>query len=912
MSVAASKARERGIALGVMVVLLTFMQVAIPLAENTWIYRDGRFYVNVNENILDAGSLEDPFAHSWYSGELGWNRNLPAGFSNIALGRDGEFYSFRPWLLPVLSTPLYWIFGLFGVLLFNLLGFGVAAYGAERFAREYAPPNAASLAALGLVLVGGTSARAYDYSVDVLLLALVCLALAALVTRRGLATGLLIGLAVLIKPPSILLALPCVLILWERGDKKTFLRAILGGAIALGLGGLMNTWMFGRPWWFGYSRVLVVENGVQAVLSDTDAFGTPWDVGLRDMWGGEWGVARRWGAFALCLVGHAALLRKHPRYVLGSIGTLVALFLLFSRFEWRYDRFLFGAFALQVPALAAGLHQSARGVLAALRRMRRRLHPTALMAAILAILGALASFGTSPPPAERLSRGAYAIGAITLGAGGTLDLGELPAAQLEGEHSVATRTRFGGAIARAPLPAVLTGGLAYALGGFAGLLILHLLLGGVLIYSMTRLASRAAPSWAAAVMSVGLSLLPPLAEAMIAGGPGLYAAALAALGLSLGARRRFVLSAILLGLSAWLADAFYLPLLLPLLWTYRDRRLLKRAGFALAATLGVYGLTTLIVIGRPFASPDDFVIVGHLSTPAAVSAPSLLEVLERAFQIPGPSRALLPLLFIAPFGALLAWRRDRFTGGVMVAALASALVPGAWTDGMSWTPLAALGLGLGGAVALGALPNTIGRISIVREGASPRQLATILATAALAFTVVGALSRASARSEPLRFASPRGVRHAEVQLGPAPCDFLAWELWSWECAVLDGGGEHRTGLKLPEGVAIDGRPLFLIPTAQRRPRAPRTVAWTLPTTDQLAVHAGAPAGPYDADAELIVRVDGDELDRIQIPRAQTRLIHRTYDTSTYAARSDDVRVELEMRMVGRGRSAAIAVDGGFE
>jgi hypothetical protein len=92
-------------ALAALVLAIVGSDVVARFEPNTWLYRDGRFFVNVNENLVENGSLEDPFAHSWYDGKQGWNFDLPASFSNVALGDDGEYWHFRPWIMPVLSTP---------------------------------------------------------------------------------------------------------------------------------------------------------------------------------------------------------------------------------------------------------------------------------------------------------------------------------------------------------------------------------------------------------------------------------------------------------------------------------------------------------------------------------------------------------------------------------------------------------------------------------------------------------------------------------------------------------------------------------------------------------------------------------------------------------------------------------------
>src|SRR5262245_4544921 len=184
--------RRISCALALWAFVLVATDVAAQIQPNTWLFRDGRFYVNVNENLLENGSLEDPFAASWYNGDLDWNYNLSADFSNVALGARGEHYHFRPWLLPILSTPLYFALGLLGVLLFTLLTYCVIAAGTFRFARAYAPADVSALAAVVMTFASGFRHHAYNYSVDLLLVALFSAGLAMLVEKRGALAGVLV------------------------------------------------------------------------------------------------------------------------------------------------------------------------------------------------------------------------------------------------------------------------------------------------------------------------------------------------------------------------------------------------------------------------------------------------------------------------------------------------------------------------------------------------------------------------------------------------------------------------------------------------------------------------------------------------------------------------------------------------
>ena len=248
------------VALGLVVLLLAVVDAAVAYVPSTWIQRDGRFYTNTNVTLVERGSVDQSeWAASWYERDLGWNRTLDAAWSNVAQGRHGNRVPKHPILMPVLSTPLYWAFGLRGLLLFNLLAFAGAGAAAFAFARRYASPTAALIAAGAFLLATGVRTHVYDYHVDVLLLALWLGGLAALHARRGLAAGVLVAGALMLKPTTILLVPAAALL--GRPDRKTFGWAIAGGAGALALWAMKNWVVFGQPWWAGYNRMLVVEDG---------------------------------------------------------------------------------------------------------------------------------------------------------------------------------------------------------------------------------------------------------------------------------------------------------------------------------------------------------------------------------------------------------------------------------------------------------------------------------------------------------------------------------------------------------------------------------------------------------------------------------------------------------------------------
>ena len=376
--------RRAAWALALLVLALAVFFVVIVFAPNTWINRDGRFYVNVNTTIVEDFSLrQEGFANSWYSASLGWNRNLPWDWSNVALGSGGELLPKHPWLMPVLSTPLFFALGLLGTLVFNLLLFGMMAAGFYRFTRDYAGPVSSALSACTFLFGTAVHLYMYDYNIDVLILALFALALGALAARLGAAAGVLYGLCLVIKPTCLMLLPFLLLFLWERKDKQTLKWSLIGGGATLLVAGCVNLWLFGRPWWSGYSRTLILAGGEQKIFSHADAFGRPLSTGLKSVFAG---LAGRHTLMILALPGLVLLARRRWRYVAGALLTLLISVLVFSKFEYDGDRFHWPAIALLLPGLAATFDLLQR----ALARVPRPARP-AMLAALMPVLAFLAA-----------------------------------------------------------------------------------------------------------------------------------------------------------------------------------------------------------------------------------------------------------------------------------------------------------------------------------------------------------------------------------------------------------------------------------------------------------------------------------------------------------------------------------------
>ncbi len=830
--------------LALVILVFAAAEVAAWYMPNTWIKRDGRFYTNVNTTIVEDFSLDQHrFAASWYDGKLGWNHRLDPGWSNIALGRNGEYWPKHPYLMPVLSTPLFFAFGLAGTLLFNLLVLGLAAGAGYLFVREGAScGSVAGLAVLTLLLTPAVREYTYDYHVDILLLGLWLTGLAAIATGRGALAGVMVGLTVVLRP-TCLVWTPClILLLVERRDLAGLRRALIGGAVVLAVWALLNTWMFGRPWWTGYNRTLVVVNGLQQVFSHTDSFTVPFLDGLGRIFTGHWGLVNRFTILALGLPGLLLLARRRPLYCVAAVlGMLISL-ALFACYRYEGDRFHWPAIVLLLPALAASLSMLAKGV----RRLHSRVEledlGAPLVAAFLAVAAVCARLPFGPTIQQRLSQNAY--------------------------H-------------------------ADTLLGAAGLVVLQLLALGTAVFFVTRLMARLAGQRTAAVMALGATLLPVFRADLLAAGPSLLAAALALCALDLALNHRFAPAGACAVLSAWVAGAPWLTAVAVLgLAAWQGKRACVRFAIAAGPVLVAWVLWQLIF--------------GFSSASWAGSLAGLADGLGT----PGPARALLPLIALAPLGLFAAWRKDRrLTLALLVLALSLALPGVAGDRGRpGWPILGILLLVIPVAPLIGWISSGLPTLARLLRG---RRALAACAMLLAVLAAIGTTRRVAAGLKPFRIGSQQALRRAVVDLNGIPCDFLAWEHMSWECSHFDRTVfGQMAGLALPEGIRVGGeqRSMLLVPTG-RRGRI-RRVRWPdLRAGQGLTLAYAVPDGLH-GEAEVVVKIDDTVLDRFKVPaRTGSRILTREIDTIRFAGRA--VTLAIEVRGLHDGRQAAVAFDGGW-
>lgn len=315
----------------------------------TFLIGDGPYYAETSVSLL-------------YDHDLDLRNQLTGGLlvhgGQIALGANGAWYPKHPLLMPVAMLPALFLFGLPGLLGFNLLV--LAALGVAMFAlaRRYAPAGPSSAAVCALIF--GTFMRGYIYNLSPDLFAALILGMGILVLledRTG-AGGLWLGAAVLAKV-LLLVALPFGLAFAaSRRGARGAARFLAGCAVPLLLLGAMNLRLFGSPFVTAYDRNVAIEDGRTLMTSHRSQF----DIHLLHGLAGELldpthGVLTTAPLLLLAIPGSLIVFGRRRADAILLVGIPVATFLLLSAYRsWASshvgNRFLIPSMALATPALA--------------------------------------------------------------------------------------------------------------------------------------------------------------------------------------------------------------------------------------------------------------------------------------------------------------------------------------------------------------------------------------------------------------------------------------------------------------------------------------------------------------------------------------------------------------------------------
>jgi hypothetical protein len=311
----------------------------------TFIFRDGSFYAQTNRSIARAFTLrqENFQPKSWYDGSLPWYRDLDAGWSNVAVGANGEWYPKHSYLMPVFSTPFYVVFAQFGLLLFNALCMFTALYSAYLFASARFSKEASAIATFLLASSPLVPYLTYAYSHDCFTACLVGIFLVLLDRRRYFLSGLIGGFAIFARITDLFIVAPISLLTLELKPLKSLAK---GAILPISLYLVLNFIMFGSPLSTSYHNILTVQGQRQVLESHASAFETPFLQGIRRFFS----HSQEGELFEMAPLGVLSLLGLIP-FALKRKGEGLALFLSFALFFVFFAKFRYGGARFFMPYL---------------------------------------------------------------------------------------------------------------------------------------------------------------------------------------------------------------------------------------------------------------------------------------------------------------------------------------------------------------------------------------------------------------------------------------------------------------------------------------------------------------------------------------------------------------------------------
>ncbi len=328
-------------------------QVGVRLPHESYMKGDSIYYANTAYSLLADGDLDQRNqTDRRIFAQTGPHSRISLADSNIARGRDGRWYPKHPVLMPLVSAPFMAVWDGFGLVLYNLASLLLLLVAIRRTAALVAGDAAAAVAAVAVGLSPMFHHFAYSYCPDILSALLVTAGVGAALARRGLAAGLLLGLAVWVKLPNAL-ALALVGGWWLAGRRwRPLLRLCAGAAVGLGLQAGLNWHMFGAPWLTGYQRVWLVEAGVHRIGSHLGSFSRPLADGLAlQLTDPRHGLL---ATAAVALIGWLGLPRLWRRsrpaaIVIALFGALTFLF--YCKYDFTHASHFSNRFLMPVVAL---------------------------------------------------------------------------------------------------------------------------------------------------------------------------------------------------------------------------------------------------------------------------------------------------------------------------------------------------------------------------------------------------------------------------------------------------------------------------------------------------------------------------------------------------------------------------------
>lgn len=318
---------------------------------------DSSFYAQIDRSLAKDFTLrqEKVQPRSWYTKNMGWNTNFPDSWSDISLGRNGEWYPKHPFLMSIVALPFFLVFGIPGLLIFSILIASIGMYFAYRSAQHLFDERSALIALAVFIPFRIMIYNTYGFRNDIFFATLVSASLFYALTKKSAVSGLLAGFALFAKITNILILLPVLTPILLIHGRRHLLRFFAAVSVPVFLLALANTLMYGAPWVFSYQRVLVMHNGHPQMVTHTSDFRFPFWQGLRrlimDRGQGLLNIAP---ATILGLLGLPFLFRKAKWLTVGFVIAFVAFFLFHAKYIYLWGRFFLPWYEIaMIPA--AGL-----------------------------------------------------------------------------------------------------------------------------------------------------------------------------------------------------------------------------------------------------------------------------------------------------------------------------------------------------------------------------------------------------------------------------------------------------------------------------------------------------------------------------------------------------------------------------
>ena len=343
-------------------ILFTFL-VWRQYEPHTYLHGDGAFYANINKSIWNDGTIDQTnyHPHSWLEDDLGWNRDLDQGWSNVSLGRDGRWMPKHSYILPLFSTPFYALFGLTGLLFFQVLMMTTLVVASYAIASQWVSPLAAAIATGIVAAQPVITGDLYAYNNDAFISALLAVAAWTFARQRIIASGLLFGIAVAAKATNTLFVLPFAMWLMWSGNKAEILRGTIAFLVPVMMWLASNALFYGGPFTTSYSNILVRADGELTTEGIERQFQEPFGDGMHRILTHErQGIIPQAPLLLLAILGALWMLTDQQQRAFGAVYlAILALFLgLHAKYAYTYGRFFLPVVGLSVLPLGIFLSRT--------------------------------------------------------------------------------------------------------------------------------------------------------------------------------------------------------------------------------------------------------------------------------------------------------------------------------------------------------------------------------------------------------------------------------------------------------------------------------------------------------------------------------------------------------------------------